>query len=60
MNHLTDHFGRLSTSAQEWKPSDPQNENASSDLNASSVKEFVPGQGWNTSTSTTAVVGKRI
>lgn len=39
MDELNSSFGRLSTSAAEWKP-------GGSDLQAAAVKEFVPGQGW--------------
>lgn len=54
MDGLNAQFGRLSTSAAEWKPpsasaSRGQPETTtqpSSDLSASTVKEFVPGQGW--------------
>mmetsp|Transcript_28690 Transcript_28690/g.78823 ORF Transcript_28690/g.78823 Transcript_28690/m.78823 type:complete len:519 (-) Transcript_28690:1407-2963(-) len=47
MDEFSAQFGRLSTSAAEWKPQGvaPQDTGAS-DLKASKVKEFVPGQGW--------------
>ena len=62
MDGLGESFGKLSTSALEWRPdqkssqqqSIPQQENENqhqhqqSDLNASSVKEFVPGKAWST------------
>jgi PAB-dependent poly(A)-specific ribonuclease subunit 3 len=60
MDSLNDSFGRLSTNAQEWIPgqqrigqshqstsSSSQEAPRQSGLNASSVKEFVPGKGWN-------------
>lgn len=62
MNNLTESFGRLSTSAREWTPggvsAQPSRGSSSSravqewqvdsDLNAATVKEFVPGKGWST------------
>ena len=64
MERLTESFGRLSTTAREWKPQQSSQQqqsvtstssnipNPSSDwqeqteLNAATVKEFVPGLGW--------------
>jgi uncharacterized protein (DUF2345 family) len=63
MDNLSDNFGRLSTTAREWKPQgaepQPQQNQQSnskdwhqeSELNATAVKEFVPGTGWSTSSS---------
>ena len=63
MDALGESFGRLSTTAQEWKPgqhtrashqqfpnheeNNSRQQHQQSDLNASSVKEFVPGKAWN-------------
>lgn len=41
MDSLESKMMGLSTGAAEWKPS-----GATSDLNPTQVKEFVPGQGW--------------
>jgi hypothetical protein len=65
MDDMSDNFGRLSTTAREWKPqgaqsqtqpqqiqqSNSQDWNQESELNATAVKEFVPGTGWSTSQS---------
>jgi len=61
MEHLSENFGRLTTTAREWTPSqqttsqEARTTTGSSDwnavdseLNAASVKEFVPGKGWST------------
>jgi hypothetical protein len=61
MDGLSDSFGRLSTNAQEWRPSQSslssgqlgQSSSAASalqyqsDLNPTAVKEFVPGTAWS-------------
>ena len=62
METLNEGFGRLSTSAAEWKPSITSSSVADSsitdintiqsDLSASGVKEFCPGQAWSASAST--------
>jgi hypothetical protein len=64
MDHLSDSFGRLSTSAREWTPQQTQTKpqqqkidrssswEFDSELNASGVKDFVPGQGWSTQVQT--------
>jgi len=49
MDELDSGFGRLSTSAAEWQPGGSQQRGDQSDLKASAVKEFVPGQGWSSS-----------
>jgi hypothetical protein len=69
MDPLSESFGRLTTTAREWKPQQeqkqkqqPQVERAESsdwgqvesELNAASVKEFVPGKGWITQNTPTA------
>ena len=69
MDGLGESFGRLSTSAQEWRPgqylqsghqqSTPQRQEnhhhqQQSDLDASSVKEFVPGKAWSSQEQTPA------
>jgi hypothetical protein len=82
MDELNHNFGRLSTTAAEWKPnhypsnhsvnttrtttstttSQQQHYYTESDLNPTSVKEFVPGQGWNsqqTITSSSSTTGKQ-
>ena len=64
MDHLSDNFGRLTTTAREWTPQQnmqqPQvSRTGSSDLggaveselSAAKVKEFVPGKGWSTTTA---------
>lgn len=53
MDDLTDNFGLLSTSAREWTPGGGGSggqewEPADSELSATAVKEFIPGQGWST------------
>jgi hypothetical protein len=70
MDEINSQFGRLSTSAAEWKPgataatrtaSQPsllqqaaahERTASGSDLRASAVKEFVPGQGWSVPAAT--------
>jgi hypothetical protein len=64
MDNLNDSFGKLSTTAREWRPASQQpppiQPSSSSDwqeeseLNAASVKEFVPGRGWISQTNTVA------
>ena len=44
---LTAHFGQLNMGAAEWTPN-----KTASDLNATAVKEFVPGKGWSESKNT--------
>lgn len=54
MDNLSESFGGLSTSAREWTPggNTQSGENTlDSELNAASVKEFVPGQGWSSQPS---------
>jgi hypothetical protein len=65
MDGLSENFGSLSTTAREWKPQGAQTQthlqqiqqsksqdwNQESELNATAVKEFVPGMGWSTSNS---------
>ena len=61
METLNEGFGRLSTSAAEWKPSITSSSAAAStvtdidtvqsDLSASGVKEFCLGQAWSASTA---------
>ena len=52
MDELNHSFGQLSTSAAEWKPASSTSTIVEmppdSDLRASALKEFVPGQGWVT------------
>lgn len=60
MDNLQESFGRLSTSAREWRPPSQQappiqqsgsgDWHQESELSASAVKEFVPGRGWSTQT----------
>jgi len=71
MDGLGESFGKLSTDAQEWRPGQSfvpssQKESAQrqqerkyqhSDLKATSVKEFVPGQGWTSQEPTTVTDG---
>ena len=45
MDELTNEFGGLSTNAAEWRPATLQQQ-TTSDLNATTVKEFVPGRDW--------------
>lgn len=47
MDELNSSFGRLSTDAREWKPSGVGAGPSVTDLSASKVKEFVPGQAWS-------------
>mmetsp|Transcript_11082 Transcript_11082/g.22704 ORF Transcript_11082/g.22704 Transcript_11082/m.22704 type:complete len:87 (-) Transcript_11082:1553-1813(-) len=66
-DELNAQFGRLSTSAAEWKPGGtaaPSSSSATeqqypSDLNASKVKEFVPGLGWAAGTSDAGRSGEK-
>ena len=70
MDHLSENFGRLTTTAREWTPQNIQTQppppppqvertgssdwgQVESELNAASVKEFVPGRGWTTSGTST-------
>jgi hypothetical protein len=72
MDPLSESFGRLTTTAPEWKPQQQQQQlppqpppqvertgssdwgQVDSELNAASVKEFVPGKGWSTQNTSTA------
>lgn len=50
MDEINSQFGQLSTNAPEWKPGGGSNNRSAqvtSDLKATSVKEFVPGAGWS-------------
>ena len=56
MDEANSRLGSLSLKATEWRPSsmsaniDRHNDNdANSDLNAETVKEFIPGKGWTIS-----------
>jgi PAB-dependent poly(A)-specific ribonuclease subunit 3 len=46
MDDFNSQFGKLSTTAAEWKPSGNADNDSDVQLNAKVVKEFVPGQGW--------------
>jgi hypothetical protein len=67
MDNLPESFGRLSTSAREWRPPQQQQRaqegliqksgssdwhQESSELSATAVKEFVPGLGWSAQSQT--------
>jgi hypothetical protein len=65
MDNLPESFGRLSTSAREWRPPQQRSQEGliqksrssdwhqeSSELSAAAVKEFVPGMGWSAQSQT--------
>ena len=74
MDELNSSFGKLSTSAEVWRPRGAAASAAAvpsstssgavpplsprSDLKASRVKEFVPGRAWTTSESAAPSQGK--
>lgn len=66
MDDINESFGRLSTSAQEWKPGKKQNDSKpsswlhQSDLDPSTVKEFVPGRAWNSQDSVARIAHPHI
>ena len=65
MDELNSNFGRLSTSAAEWRPGGAtrtvSSSSTQSDLDASKVKEFVPGRGWtSTSAATKEQAGRNL
>jgi hypothetical protein len=61
MDEANSRLGNLSLRATEWKPSSlsstidsNNNKDANSDLNAGTVKEFIPGQVWTASAAAEA------
>jgi hypothetical protein len=55
MDEVNNQSGNLSLGAAEWKPaslsSSIDEKDGNSDLNAGTVNEFIPGQGWTASTA---------
>lgn len=60
MDEANNRLGNLSLRAAEWKPStlasNVVDNDGNSDLNAGTVKEFIPGQGWTASAASGASV----
>jgi hypothetical protein len=55
MDEMHNSFGRLSTQAPEWKPQSliQQEKNVVVESDLHPGKEFIPGQGWSSATTTT-------